>query len=183
MISWQKLPNESIKQYNAFRFYLDLGPTRTIAQVYQNKNPFFANRQTIYKWRDTFHWDERVEAYLTDSAAQNETKEEKTLHKIRQGVLEQAQLDYQKLHDAWQKMYDDLVVKIGDSDHPVKPSELKALIDARQHLDAFARKAVQLPSGYSQTKIAEDTQDGPTLLQDSTRLTKNYQDDELNDES
>lgn len=183
MTTWQKLPNESIKQYNAFRYYLDLGPARTIAQVYKSKNPFFGTRQIVYKWRDTFHWDERIEAYLTDSAVQNETKEEKTLAKIRQGVLEQAQVDYEKLHDAWQRMYENFISKIGDTENPVKPSELKSLIDARQHLDAFARKAVQLPSGYSQTKISEDSQDGPTSLEDSTRLTKNYQDDELNDES
>lgn len=174
MITWKKFPNESLKQYNAFRFYLDLGPTRTIAQVYQSKNPVFGNRQTIYKWRDTFHWDERIEAYLTDSAAQNETKEEKTLAKIRQDVLELAQRDYLILHQAWEKMKDDLISKIGHTEYPTRPSELKALIDARQHLDAFARKSVQLPSGYGQVKVSEELPDGPALLEDATRLTKTY---------
>jgi hypothetical protein len=65
MPHWERWPDESAKAYLAFCAYRDLGPTRSLINAYRLQKGY--EKATISgtwnKWRKTYHWKNRAEAF------------------------------------------------------------------------------------------------------------------------
>lgn len=57
--SWNRLPNESTKAYEAFKIYLEL-ENRSLQKVAERLT---ISRQSVNKWSKKFDWEERATAY------------------------------------------------------------------------------------------------------------------------
>lgn len=77
---WEKLPEESGIAFDAFKFFLDLGITRTVAEAYRGKT----GRKKVkkapgawYEWATKFKWYPRAEAFDRYVAAIEAREEER----------------------------------------------------------------------------------------------------------
>ncbi len=57
---WKLWPGESAKAYDAFRIYLELGPTRTVGKVGKAKN---YTSKWAYNWAAKHFWRHRAQAF------------------------------------------------------------------------------------------------------------------------
>jgi hypothetical protein len=174
--SWKQMDNEPDKAYDAFLYFLKLGPKRSATGVSKSTEPYFGTSQYISRLIGKFHWWDRLGSYFSDPDKDFtiEERERQTIGEARQRILDQANKDYELLHQAWTQLYDEMMGKISE----LKPSELKSLIDARKHLDEFARRSVKMPTSYGNREQDEPTS-GPRGLTDDSRLGTNYSEDEI----
>lgn len=102
--SWETLyrngdTREDKGQYNLFRLYKDMGVLRSIDKLKEycdnpdNKEEleekqvsYPANRRTYYRWKDKFHWDERINDEVSYIA--QKTTEETLQYNIQQKKME-----------------------------------------------------------------------------------------------
>lgn len=59
---WERLPEESSKQFEAFCIYRDLGPGRSIQKVAQNRSGS-GGVSKLKEWSSKYDWVERAEGY------------------------------------------------------------------------------------------------------------------------
>jgi hypothetical protein len=59
-MEFERKPGESSRQYAAFKYYLGLGPDRTLAAT---RAKVKGSRRSIEKWSKKFGWVERVRAF------------------------------------------------------------------------------------------------------------------------
>jgi hypothetical protein len=76
---WDKLPEESEKQFLAFQFFLQLGPERTQAAMAEAG---LACRNTITEWYRRFSWADRSAAYDASNLTIQESALERDLRDL-----------------------------------------------------------------------------------------------------
>lgn len=60
---WERLPQESSKQFEAFTLYRDLGPNRSIQKVAQERTEGRPHTSRLKEWSFKYEWVERATAY------------------------------------------------------------------------------------------------------------------------
>lgn len=68
---WERQPGETEKAYEAFLFYKNLGPGRTLAET-SRKLP--KNYQTLKEWKAKWKWEDRVIAFDRENDRQEQRK-------------------------------------------------------------------------------------------------------------
>ncbi len=79
---WEPIKGESAGAYAAFCLYRELGPGRSVADVHREMEAMGekVGKEAMYKWSNTFEWDDRVlkwERDVQNVRAQNELREAK----------------------------------------------------------------------------------------------------------
>ena len=60
--SWERLPEETSRQYEAFCIYRNMGPERSILKVAQEWS-IGGHTSKLKEWSSKYHWVERASAY------------------------------------------------------------------------------------------------------------------------
>lgn len=152
MASWDKQPYETSLSYARFQQFLMIGPERSYHRL---ATLLGATKRTIEQMGGRYNWVERAEEY-----DQHIAKEAMTIHKdsiIRYdtGIRSEAMQDHTMLVEDWRRMYGELMANTSN----LKPSELEALIRAREMIDKFGRRQLGMPNTYKD-KDKEEKQDG-----------------------
>lgn len=138
-ISFERLPGESKKAYEAFTLYRDMGYTRSIQKVAQKLTKSDA---LLRRWSSQYQWVERANAF-DDEMDRKARAEMEAKHKEMK--LKEFNITYQlfeKLEQASEKMKPEAMT----------PNEIKGLFE-------IALKAARLGRGES-TEISEVTHSG-----------------------
>lgn len=78
---WERQNGESGQAYEAFALYRDAGKGRTVSAVSRQLQK---SRSLLDRWKDRWHWEDRVRAYDTD----NERKAKEAAVKDRKKMLD-----------------------------------------------------------------------------------------------
>lgn len=148
-----RLKGETVKSYQAFIDYCQMGAARSLAdlhQTYTEGTPEKApTRQlrTIKGWSSRWHWQERVAEYSQNVNAEREKR------------LEQARIDIERAetrdHDRMLAEWDRRWALLEEAPSAVDYSDLYSLVKLRREVDDFGRRAVGLPD-----KVTENTVKG-----------------------
>lgn len=136
--SWDRLPNESPKVYDAFMKYCEMGPDRSLSKLV---NELSKSKSLLSRWSAKYSWFEGSSAYDIH------------FHKIKMKEREEAIIEHEKKMAETTWNFLDVVGKAIDNLKPeqIKPSEipryLKTLIplerDSRDYLLALYEKQSQ----------------------------------------
>ena len=87
---WERKPNESSKAYAALTVYRDAGAARTLVATAQSLHKSYS---LIRRWASRYHWQERVHAWDTARAREDEA----TLVQARQEMVRRKVQDMDRL--------------------------------------------------------------------------------------
>jgi len=117
--AWQQLPEETDKAYNAFRFYLQGGPYRSLQDVATVLGKDKAYAKQLEKWSRMHNWKARTSAW--DAHIDNFLERQ-----YMESVLTMTDRHIQQSHYIQEKVYEQLMSLDLTA---LKPSELIKLYD------------------------------------------------------
>lgn len=130
---WERQEGESVKAYEAFQCYLNLGETRSQRLVSEQLSK---SRQLISRWSANYQWVERVAAYENDLQRQAHAEAVKKARQMADRHISIAMKMQQKALQALKEM---------------DPRDIDP-----KNLVAFIREATKLES-ENRTEIVKDT--------------------------
>lgn len=130
---WERQEGESVKAYEAFQVYLNLGETRSQRLVSEQLSK---SRQLISRWSANYQWVERVAAYENDLQRQAHAEAVKKARQMADRHISIAMKMQQKALQALKEM---------------DPREINP-----KNLVAFIREATKLER-ENRTEIVRDT--------------------------
>lgn len=85
MKAWEKQPEESIRAFDAFRTYRDMGAERSLAKVAQKLNK---SKTIVARWCGKYNWVERVIEYDKNLDSTNIEATEKAIKQMCKRQIE-----------------------------------------------------------------------------------------------
>ncbi|NMO09501.1 hypothetical protein [Methanobacterium subterraneum] len=107
--SWERLLDETSKQFEAFCIYRDIGPGRSIQKVAQ-KRAGSGGLSKLKEWSSKHHWSERAKAY------------DAHIDEIRRSGHEDEIIEMAERHAREAKLFQD---KVHERLETIDPAELK----------------------------------------------------------
>lgn len=177
---WDRLPQESDRNWEAFQAYLHMPKPRPPMIKFCKK--FDVAYITFRGWASRNFWKDRITAY--DSYVHRrqmaiEIGEDQAVPQVAKSEIVVAEKeDYDKLREGWTKAADAVLRKIEGGDELAEAIvALNQLALARQRIQVLARRAAKMPFTYAaRDEIADekerepggelflDFQDGPTQI-------------------
>jgi len=154
---WDKLPDETPRQYGAFtRWLAGNRVTKDIAELVG------VTEVTIERWRAKYSWIDRAEAFDSEIPRAILEQAGNTVIGYRTVVQTDELTDYQRLIASWRAEFAQLVGN--SSEDGIDLDKLDKLIKMRERLMAMGRTATGQPTSYKQelTKQPEEPSDKST---------------------
>ena len=161
--TWERLPSDTDRSFEAFCVYRDMGANRSHDKVAQQLSKSTA---LISRWSTAHDWLNRVTAF---DEYQDSLRQERNLQ--RQKLIEDnAYSDYEFLRQAIEKSKQDyLAIQFSK----VKPYDVQALVDLMKKADDYARRAVGLPDRITENKNEVTGKDGGAIETRTTSVNVN----------
>ena len=155
---WDRLPEETAKAYERFKYFLSLGQDRSLYQV---ADFFFFLYVSIGAMSSKYNWTARAMAWdryrVSDEYVQEAQREEYILDSKSELKVEEA-ADYSRLL----QLFRSAVVRLED-DKTLDASEyikaLSNLMKFRDNLSTFQRRNLNLPTRGGSAKMEDDFED------------------------
>lgn len=161
--SWERLPQETSKQYDAFVKYLQMplageaAEKRSLANL--SRKLGLASTSGVEKWSAENNWQERTLAYDTYMSAGVITVRETALKDFQQAVVTQMGAQLVVLDEILDRALNMLLTStIGTLEEPgsVDVNSLKKLVDAIEKKDTMARRMAGLPTQFTTAPTLEE---------------------------
>ena len=123
---WERQKGESEKAYEAFKLYRDMGEERTISAVGKR---LAKSRNLIDRWKERWHWKERVRAYDNELEKQAKAKAVKDYKAMTQRHVQIAMQFQKKALEALNHL------EVND----MKPKDIKEFIKMATDLERLNR--------------------------------------------
>jgi len=123
---WERISGESVKNYEAFCRYRDMGPSRSLEKVARELTK---SKQLLNRWATLYHWSERAKAWDNEQDRLTRESYTKDILDMRRRHAQIAKEVLDKVRDAFQLL----------DAAELKATELARLLNVASKLERVSR--------------------------------------------